>query len=118
MPLAKRINPQAAVRHIHYTPTSTAGGLLRSETTVRAARQRWVAGNLPFSNAVAVRNVSFVRLLPNLILKFARIPALFGGITIAGLAYIQYQATRKLEMKASDARNRLTIVSDRGGEFH
>ena len=36
----------------------------------------------------------FVRILPKLLLKFARIPALFGGATIAGLAYVQYQAAR------------------------
>jgi hypothetical protein len=45
-------------------------------------------------NAVAVRNASFVRILPKLVLKFARIPAMFGGAIIAGLAYLQYQATR------------------------
>jgi hypothetical protein len=54
----------------------------------------WPAGNTAFSNAVAVRNVSFVRILPKLLLKFARIPALFAGATITGLAYVQYQATR------------------------
>ena len=62
---------------------------------MRAARRRiWPAGYNPFSNAVAVRNASFVRILPKLLLKFARIPALFGGATIAGLAYVQYQAAR------------------------
>lgn len=45
-------------------------------------------------NAVAVRNASFVRILPKLVLKFARIPAMFGGAIIAGLAYLQYQATQ------------------------
>jgi hypothetical protein len=29
-------------------------------------------------------------------MKFARIPALFAGATITGLAYVQYQATRRL----------------------
>jgi hypothetical protein len=33
-------------------------------------------------------------MLPRLALKLARIPAMFGGATIAGLAYIQYQANR------------------------
>jgi hypothetical protein len=41
-----------------------------------------------------VRNASFARILPKLFMKFARIPAMFGGATIAGLAYVQYQATR------------------------
>lgn len=55
----------------------------------------WNGGNA-FHNAVAVRNVSFARLLPKLVLKAARIPALFGGLTIAGFAWVQYQANRKL----------------------
>lgn len=49
-------------------------------------------------NAVAIRNASFARFIPNLVMKFARIPAMFGGAAIAGLAYIQYQAARKLMM--------------------
>jgi hypothetical protein len=95
-PLAARVNTQAA-RHFHHHTTSSAGGLLRSDSAVRAARRQiWTAGNIQFSNVVAVRNVSFVRVLPNLLLKFARIPALFAGATITGLAYVQYQATRML----------------------
>jgi len=65
-------------------------------------RRIWPAGYFPFSNVVAVRNASFARILPNLLLKFARIPALFGGATIAGLAYIQYQATRMLSVGMPD----------------
>jgi hypothetical protein len=92
-PLARRASTQAA-RHFHPHPTSSAG-LLRSDSAVRAARRRiWPAGYTLFSNVVAVRNASFARILPKLLLKFARIPALFGGATIAGLAYVQYQATR------------------------
>lgn len=94
LPLAQRANIQAA-RHFHHNTTS-AGGLLRTDSAVRNARGRiWPAGLTPFSNAVAVRNISFARALPQLLLKFARLPALFGGATIAGLAYVQYQATRK-----------------------
>ena len=96
LPLAQRANISTA-RHFHHHTTSSAGGLLRSDAAVRAARRRiWPAGYTPFSNAVAVRNASFVRILPKLLLKFARIPALFGGATIAGLAYVQYQAARML----------------------
>lgn len=95
-PLAQRANTQAA-RHFHHHTTSSAGGLLRSDSAVRAVRRRiWPAGYTPFSNVVAVRNASFARILPKLLLKFARIPALFGGATIASLAYLQYQATRLL----------------------
>lgn len=93
MPLARKGSSTTA-RQFHRPATSSAGGLLRSDAAVRAARKRiWPAGYTPFSNVVAVRNVSFVRMIPNLLLKFARIPALFGGATIAGLAYVQYQAT-------------------------
>jgi hypothetical protein len=94
LPLAQRANINTA-RSFHHHTSPSAGGLLRSDAAVRAARRRiWPAGYTPFSNAVAVRNVSFVRILPRLLLKFARIPALFGGATIAGLAYVQYQAAR------------------------
>ena len=94
LPLAQRANIGGA-RHLHHHTTPSAGGLLRSDAAVRAARRRiWPTGYTPFSNAVAVRNASFVRILPKLMLKFARIPALFAGATISGLAYIQYQATR------------------------
>jgi hypothetical protein len=33
-------------------------------------------------------------MLPKLAMKLVRVPAMFGGATIAGLAYFQYQATR------------------------
>ncbi len=99
LPLAQRARTRGT-RHFHHQSTSSAGGLLRSDSAVRAARWRiWPAGYTPFSNAVAVRNASFARILPNLVLKFARIPALFGGATIAGLAYLQYQATRMYTME-------------------
>lgn len=54
----------------------------------------WFSANA-FSNAVTVRNASFARFLPNLFLKFVRLPAMFGGIMIGGIAWIQYQAIRK-----------------------
>jgi dynamin-like GTPase MGM1, mitochondrial len=47
-----------------------------------------------FHNAVAVRHASFARLLPKLLVKFVRIPALFGGVMIGGAAWVQYQAIR------------------------
>jgi hypothetical protein len=98
LPFAQRARINTA-RHFHHHTSPSAGGLLRSDAAVRAARRRiWPAGYTPFSNAVAVRNASFVRILPKLLLKFARIPALFGGATIAGLAYVQYQAARMFSM--------------------
>lgn len=53
-------------------------------------------GSNGLHNAVAVRNASFARFIPKLVMKFLRIPAMFGGAAIAGLAYIQYQAARML----------------------
>ncbi|RFU34993.1 hypothetical protein B7463_g1393, partial [Scytalidium lignicola] len=94
LPLARRVSIQT-VRRIHQPVNPGASGLLRTDSAVRIARQRiWPTGYTPFSNAVAVRNASFVRILPKLFLKFARIPALFAGATVSGLVYIQYQATQ------------------------
>ncbi|ODA77406.1 hypothetical protein RJ55_07035 [Drechmeria coniospora] len=53
----------------------------------------WYGGNA-FHNAVMARNASFARFLPKLVLKFARIPAMFGGLAIGALAWIQYQAAQ------------------------
>ncbi|KAI0108696.1 mitochondrial dynamin GTPase [Nemania sp. FL0031] len=78
-----------AVRQYHQLPS---GGLLRADAAIRAARRRmWFPVN-SFHNAVAVRNASFARLLPRLMVKFVRIPALAGGVMVGGLAWIQYQA--------------------------
>lgn len=80
---------RAAVRYYHRLPT---GGLQRSDAVVRATQRRmWLPGN-DFHNAVTVRNASFARIIPKLVVKFARIPALFGGVMIGGAAWIQYQA--------------------------
>ncbi|KAL6911061.1 P-loop containing nucleoside triphosphate hydrolase protein [Trichoderma evansii] len=90
-PVAARNTSTAAVRHLHRFPT---GGLLRADASIREARKRMWFGGKPFHNAVIVRNASFVRLLPRLVVKFARIPALFGGLAIGGFAWVQYQATQ------------------------
>ncbi|KFX90464.1 hypothetical protein V490_06425 [Pseudogymnoascus sp. VKM F-3557] len=94
LPAARRAATQNA-RQFHHRTSSSAGGLLRSDAAVRAARRRmWPLGYNSMHNSVAVRNASFVRILPKLVLKFARIPAMFGGAMIAGLAWIQYQAAQ------------------------
>ncbi|KAI6245624.1 hypothetical protein HI914_05972 [Erysiphe necator] len=81
-------------RHFYHQIFASTGGLLHSQSAVRQARGRiWPAGYTTFSGAVAVRSVSYSRIIPKLLLKFSRIPALFGGATVAGLAYVQYQAT-------------------------
>ncbi len=93
-PLGRRAL-QSSGRQFHQPTTIGAGGLLRSDAAVRAARRRmWPMGYNFIHNAVAVRSAHFARFLPKLALKFARIPAMFGGAMIAGLAYIQYQAAR------------------------
>lgn len=58
----------------------------------------WFGGNA-FHNQVITRNASFVRFLPKLVLKFARIPAMFGGLAIGAFAWVQYQATRTLSLE-------------------
>jgi len=44
--------------------------------------------------AVTIRNASFSRILPKLALKFIRIPAMFGGVAVGGIAYLQYQTVQ------------------------
>ncbi|RPA95178.1 hypothetical protein L873DRAFT_1644804, partial [Choiromyces venosus 120613-1] len=73
--------------------SSTSAGLLCISHALRS-RTFQRAGQLSrsHSGAVAVRSISFARVIPKLVLKFARLPAAFGGAMIAGLAYVQYQA--------------------------
>ncbi|KAK7953880.1 dynamin GTPase [Apiospora saccharicola] len=79
-----------ASRQYHQLPS---GGLLRADAAVRATRRKmWYGGN-SFHNAVIVRNASFIRFLPKLAAKLLRIPAMAGGVTVAGLAWLQYQAS-------------------------
>ncbi|KAI0885157.1 dynamin family protein [Annulohypoxylon maeteangense] len=79
------------IRQYHQLPS---GGLLRADAAVRATRRRmWFPVN-SFHNAVTVRNASFARFLPRLVVKFIRIPAMAGGVMIGGLAWVQYQATQ------------------------
>ncbi|KAH6648871.1 dynamin family protein [Truncatella angustata] len=90
LPLTRSAATQAA-RQYHHVPS---GGLLRADAAVRATRQRMWRGGNAFHNAVVVRNASFARFLPKLAAKLFRIPAMAGGVTVAGLAWIQYQATQ------------------------
>ncbi|CAG8980729.1 hypothetical protein HYALB_00013268 [Hymenoscyphus albidus] len=117
LPLAQRISRPGA-RHFHQASTS-AGGLLRSDSTYRIARQRiWPAGYTPFHNAVIVRNASFARILPKLLIKFARIPALFAGATVSGLVYVQYQATQAGNYALGVLGNTVdTVTNVAGGLF-
>lgn len=81
-------------RHMHSVRSRT-GGLLRVDGNAALRGRAWPVGANAIHNIVpAVRTISFMRMLPRLALKLARLPAMFGGAMIAGLAYLQYQATR------------------------
>ena len=102
---ARRPPPIASLRRFHTAVRPSAGGgILRSESVLQTRGQRWQGQVYRYHNsgAVAVRQMSFARSLPKLVLKFARVPAAFGGIAIAGLAYVQYKAER--ESSSSDSR--------------
>jgi len=97
--MSSRIIAAAARRIALSTPrrlayhTHGAGGLLRSGTVLNGTRlRRWPLGACSVHNVPAVRSISFLRVIPSLFLKLVRVPALFGGAALAGLAYIQYQA--------------------------
>lgn len=81
-------------RHLHNAGSRT-GGLLRADGSAALRGRAWPIGaNAIHNNVTAVRAFSFSRMLPKLALKLARLPAMFGGATLAGFAYVQYQATR------------------------
>ena len=48
-----------------------------------------------YHNGVLVRNASFARFLPKLAVKFIRIPAMFGGLAVGAVAWVQYQTVRE-----------------------
>lgn len=78
--------------------SKTAGGLLRIEPTRMQRTQLWPS-QIYRSHSNAVRAISFGRILPKLVVKFARAPAMLGGATVMGLAYIQYQAQREFRLR-------------------
>ncbi|KAI9716277.1 MAG: hypothetical protein M1812_005502 [Candelaria pacifica] len=108
--------------HHHHNSTFTAGGLLRGDLQIRAARGRrpWPFGTYSVHNlnVPAVRSISFTRALPNLFLKLARIPAMFGGAMIAGLAYIQYQAGKAGTYAVDVFRRASDTASDLAGGLY
>lgn len=81
-----------AIRQFHQLPT---GGIQRADLAARGFRKSIQFPANAYHNAVIVRNASFARLLPKLAIKFVRIPALFGGLMIGAVGWIQYQAIRK-----------------------
>ncbi|KAF2666520.1 hypothetical protein BT63DRAFT_389936 [Microthyrium microscopicum] len=60
---------------------------------LRPAIARSVAPRFNYSNVPAARAISFARVLPKLFSKFATLGAVGGGATIAGMVYIQNQAS-------------------------
>ncbi|PSR78829.1 dynamin family protein [Coniella lustricola] len=103
--------PEAAVRHYHRFRFPT-GGLQRADAAIRATRQRmWFPANA-FHNAVVVRNASFARFLPKLAAKFIRIPAMFGGLMIGGVAWIQYQAIQVSNSATEMYKNAKGVASE------
>lgn len=107
------------LRRNFYQPTAAPGVLLRSQVPPNTRRNRkrpWPFGTSSLHNVPAVRAISFVRVLPNLALKMLRIPALLGGTMIAGMAYLQYQATRKFPGYFVDGQE-LTMAFGRGRQL-
>jgi dynamin-like GTPase MGM1, mitochondrial len=51
--------------------------------------RRWPPGTNGV-HMVAMRSISFVRVLPRVVLKMARLPALFGASMLGAFAYVQY----------------------------
>lgn len=92
---------KTTLRDIHTVPGSA--GLLRADSRVlRQTARRWPYGNVYIHGVPAVRHVSFIRNVPKLFLKLARLPAMMGGAALAGVTYIQYQANRMLLLPRSD----------------
>ena len=88
---------QHASRQYHHASLARSS-LLRSSPTLRHLHSRsWPTGAYSVHGVSAVRSISFARALPSLFAKLLRIPVLVGTTAITGVAYIQYQATRKLQ---------------------
>ncbi|KAF3483192.1 msp1 [Arthroderma uncinatum] len=81
-------------RQFQYFGATRAGGLFSPQGSAHLRVRSWPLGTNAIHNVPAIRTISFARVLPKLALKLARIPAMFGGAMIAGLAYIQYQAAQ------------------------
>lgn len=92
---ATLLSGRTVARQFQYLGVTRAGGLINPQGSAYLRVRSWPLGTNAIHNVPAVRTISFARVLPKLALKLARIPAMFGGAMIAGLAYIQYQAARK-----------------------
>ena len=99
-PIARRVQA-APVRLFHHLPT---GGIQHGQ-----ASRAWRYASNGYHNAVIVRNASFARALPKLVVKFARIPALFGSLMVGGVAWVQYQAIREENLGRPRADGRVLL---------
>jgi hypothetical protein len=89
---------------LYTTNTLPAGGLLRNEAGLRLIKRRpWPLGSYALHNVPATRSISFARIIPKLVGKFATAGAAAGGAVIAGVSYIQYQAGRTYMREACNA---------------
>lgn len=80
---------------LYTTHTLPAGGLLHNEAGLRLIKRRpWPLGSYALHNLPATRSISFARVIPKLVGKFATVGAAAGGAVLAGVSYIQYQAGR------------------------
>jgi hypothetical protein len=95
-------------RHLHNAGART-GGILRADSSATLRGRTWPVGsNAIHNNVPAVRGISFARMFPKLALKLVRVPAMFGGATVAGFAYIQYQANRMFVNRGLGCHTELT----------
>lgn len=93
--LARRTPANGPRLHRLFYTTSRlpTGGLLRQEISARTTQRRaWPLGSYALHNLPATRSISFARVIPKLVTKFATVGAAAGGAVIAGVSYIQYQA--------------------------
>jgi replication fork clamp-binding protein CrfC len=97
------------------THSLPAGGLLRNEAGLRLVKRRpWPLGSYALHNIPATRSISFARVIPKLVGKFATVGAAAGGAVVAGVSYIQYQAGRMC-IRASNGAS--TLTSAEAGTF-
>jgi hypothetical protein len=82
------------VRLFHYIG-NRSGGILSPHANAYLRPRVAPLGASWIHNVPATRAISFSRLIPKLAVKLVRVPAMFGGAVVAGLAYVQYQASRK-----------------------
>lgn len=96
--LARRSPANTPPLHrLFYTTNTSArlrtGGLLQNESARGTVQRRaWPLGSYALHNVPAVRSISFARVIPRLVTKFATVGAAAGGAVVAGVSYIQYQA--------------------------